>query len=80
MKVEMGREAVVVYTTLHRIEGDLHVPFTARLSDRLNQARDFLPVTSARVFTLDGQPAFEAPVVIINKMHVVMMTERHDAE
>jgi hypothetical protein len=79
MKVEMDHQAVVVYTALHRIEGDIHVPYTARLSDRLNQVKDFIPVTSAKVSTLDGQPAFAAPVVVVNKAHVVMITERHDA-
>ncbi|MDR7556487.1 MAG: hypothetical protein QN157_12885 [Armatimonadota bacterium] len=78
MKVQLDREQVVVFTPFHRIEGDLHLPSTARLSDRLNAAKDFLPITSARLFSLDGRLLYETEVVLVNKAHVVMMMERHE--
>ena len=76
MKIELERQPVVVWTTLHRIEGELPLPPTARISDRLNQGRDFVPITNARVYTLEGQFLYEAPVVLLNRQHVVMMLER----
>ena len=78
MKVEMDREQVIMFTPYHRIEGDLHLPSSARISDRLNQAKDFLPITSARVFTLDGRLLYETNVVMVHKSHVVMIMERHE--
>ncbi|MBI3997508.1 MAG: hypothetical protein HY355_00645 [Armatimonadetes bacterium] len=78
MKVELDREQVILFTPHHRIEGDLHLPATARLSDRLNAAKDFLPITSARVFSLDGRLLYETNVVLVHKAHVVMMMERHE--
>ncbi len=76
MKIELERQPVVVWTTLHRIEGELPLPPTARISDRLNQGRDFLPITNARVYTLDGQFLYDTPVVLLNRQQMVMMLER----
>ena len=76
MKIELERQPVVVWTTLHRIEGELPLPPTARISDRLNQGRDFVPITNARVYTLEGQFLYEAPVALLNRQQVVMMLER----
>lgn len=76
MKIELERQPIVVWTTLHRIEGELPLPPTARISDRLNQSRDFLPITNARVYSLDGQLLYEVPVAVLNRQQVVMMLER----
>jgi hypothetical protein len=78
MKAEMDREPIVIFTPYHRIEGDLHLASTQRLSDRMNQAKDFLPITSARVFSLDGRLLYEMNVVMVHKAYVVMMMERHE--
>ncbi len=76
MKIELERQPIVVWTVLHRIEGELPLPPTARISDRLNQGRDFVPITSARIYSLEGQFLFESPVVLLNRGQVVMMLER----
>ncbi len=76
MKIELERQPIVAWTLLHRIDGELPLPPTARISDRLNQARDFLPITNARVYTLDGKLLYEAPVALLNRQQVVMMLER----
>jgi hypothetical protein len=78
VKIELERQPVVVYTPLHRIEGELPMSATARISDRLNQDRDFLPLTNARVYTLDGRFLFESPVLLLNRQQVVMLLERDD--
>ena len=78
MKVEMDREHVVIFTPHHRIEGALHLSATQRLSDRMNQAKDFLPITGARVFSLDGRLLYETEVVMVHKAHVVLMMEHHE--
>jgi len=76
VKIELERQPIVVWTTLHRIEGELPLPPTARISDRLNQSRDFLPITNARVYSLEGQFLYESAVVLLNRNQVVMMLER----
>ncbi|MDR7419652.1 MAG: hypothetical protein QN178_12165 [Armatimonadota bacterium] len=78
MKVEMDREPVVLFTPHHRIEGELHLSATQRLSDRMNQAKEFLPITGAKVFSLDGRLLYESDVVMVHKAYVVMMMERHE--
>jgi hypothetical protein len=79
MKVEMDREQVIIFTVHHRIEGELHLPSTSRLSDRMNQAKDFLPITSARIYSMEGRLLYEIDAVMVHKAHVVMMMERHEA-
>ncbi len=79
MKVELDREQVVIFTPAHRIEGELHLPATARLSDRLNQAKDFLAITSARVYSLDDRLLYDARVLMLHKSHIVMLMERNEA-
>ncbi|HEV8339598.1 MAG TPA: hypothetical protein VGR25_08075 [bacterium] len=76
MKIELDRQPILLYTVLHRIEGDLPLPPTSRISDRLNQSRDFLPITNAKVYTLEGQFLYETEVLLLNKDQVVMMLER----
>ncbi len=78
MKAELDREHVIIFTPHHRIEGELHLPSTVRISDRLNQSKDFLPITNARVFALDGRLLYETSAVMVHKAHVVMMMERHE--
>lgn len=77
MKVQLDREQVIIFTVHHRIEGELHLPPTTRLSDRMNQAKDFLPITSSRIYSMDGRLLYETNVVMVHKAHVVMLMERH---
>ncbi|MGQ0570475.1 MAG: DUF6812 domain-containing protein [Armatimonadota bacterium] len=77
MKVQLDREQVIIFTVHHRIEGELHLPSTTRLSDRMNQAKDFLPITSSRIYSMDGRLLYETNVVMVHKAHVVMLMERH---
>lgn len=79
MKVELDRSYVIIYTPSHRIEGQVHLPSTARLSDRLNQAKDFMAITSARIFSHDGLLLYETDFVMVHKAHIVMLLERHGA-
>jgi hypothetical protein len=79
MKADLDREPVVMFTVHHRVEGDLHLPATTRLSDRMNQAKDFLPITNAKIYSLDGQLLYSTGVVMVHKTHVVLLMERHEA-
>jgi hypothetical protein len=78
MKVDLDREQVMIFAMHHRVEGDLHLPATTRLSDRMNQAKDFLPITNAKIYSLDGQLLYSTGVVMVHKTHVVMLMERHE--
>lgn len=78
MKVELDREQVIIFTIHHRVEGELHLPSTTRLSDRMNQAKDFLPITNARIYSVDGQLLYTTSAVMVHKTHVVMLMERHE--
>lgn len=79
MKVELDREQVMIFTPSHRIEGELHLPSSARISDRLNQAKEFLAITSARVYSFDDRLLYQTNFIMVHKSHIVMLMERHEA-
>jgi len=41
-----------------------------------SQGRDFVPITNAHVYTLEGQFLYDAPVALLNRQQIVMMLER----
>lgn len=44
----------VIQTTLHRIDGSIHVRLDGRVKDELDRGEPFLAVTGAKVYSLDG--------------------------
>lgn len=75
MKVSMVAQPVTIYTVHHRIDGEMPLPEYGRLSDRLNQGREFIPITRAAVSTLTGERLFALDVLMVNKAYVVMVHE-----
>lgn len=75
-RTPMVHQPVVVYTERHRIEGEVPLPEYGRLSDRLNQDREFLPVVNATVYSLQGLPLFTLDALMLNKAYVIMVHER----
>lgn len=63
---------VVVVTSAHRIEGDMHLLKDSRLTDLLNsKAKDFFALTNATVFDLSGGDAvYEAEYVAVSRSSI----------
>lgn len=65
---------VVLLTATYRIEGHIHVVPGGRLLDEINKERDFIPVTKASIYALDGEtPLDMLDFVAVNKTLVVMV-------
>lgn len=76
MATEPKNLPVVLYTALHRIEGEIVLLKGEHFSDKLNLTeRKFEAVLNARVYSLAGnQLVHEAPCVAVNKDHVLLVT------
>ncbi len=56
------RVRVMVITGAFRIEGEMHVLVGSRITDALNsKTKDFLALTDARVFSIDGAQPLYSP-------------------
>ncbi len=75
MDILMERRPITLYTPTQRIEGELHVPKDARVSDRLNQTRDFIPLTNARVYSLADRLLYARKALIVNKAFIVALDD-----
>jgi hypothetical protein len=76
MKIPKTPTSVVIFTQCHRIEGKIHTPAGARLTDFMNAstAQTFLPVTEARVYPLSGdQPLYTSDFLSVNRNHVTLI-------
>ncbi len=67
-------ERAVFETDRQLIEGDLTLPpagYQSRFSDSMNRGEfDFVPLTNARVTSLDDGKVSELPFVVLSKRHI----------
>ncbi len=71
---------VRIQTITHQITGDVYIEHDRRIKDELEFAEQFIAVTSAKVFKLDGTLAYDAPFVTINRNHIVWLALEDDPE
>lgn len=65
---------VILLTSTYRVEGYIHVVPGGRLLDEVNKEREFIPVTKASIYALDGEAPLDIlDFVAINKNQVVMI-------
>jgi hypothetical protein len=79
MSSETRQQRVVLETDRYRIIGDVILPaegFHSRLSDLLNrESVNFIPLTNARVSSLDGGGIEERPFIAVARQHVQVAYE-----
>ncbi|TAK11025.1 MAG: hypothetical protein EPO32_13410 [Anaerolineae bacterium] len=73
-------EAVVIQTTLNRIEGDVHIRPDERLKDELNHAEPFLAITDAIIYDLNGVEIRRTAFVAVNRGAIQWVTPKDDSE
>ena len=61
----------IIQTTMHRIEGYVHIRLDGRLKDELDRNEAFLPVTNVKVFNTDGSILYEAEFLSIARQQIV---------
>lgn len=63
--------SVVIQTSTHRIEGDIHVRAEGRLIDELDSEEKFLAVTNAVILSQDGTCLYKTGFISISRSQIV---------
>jgi len=76
----ISKEAVVciIQTLMHRIRGSVHVRIGERLKDEIDQSKQFIAITDATVYSLQGQMLYDSDFVILNRDHIVWLLPEED--
>ncbi len=62
-----------IQTVTHHIRGNIHVRKGDRLSDEINQPNLFLPVTSAEIYSPEGDILYRSNFLALNREHIVWL-------
>lgn len=75
LRIPKERREVIIFTRNHKIEGEMYLLMDSRVSDELNvRVREFIPVTNAKVFTLNGDCLlYSADFLSVNKHSIDMV-------
>ena len=69
----------IIQTTMHRVEGLVHVRRGGRLKDELDVNEAFLAVTNARVLRNDGSLLYEAEFLSIARAQIIWVMPIEDS-
>jgi hypothetical protein len=78
MKSHKDQLKVSIFTANHKIVGIIHLYENSRLSDILNTenlAKDFIPITDARITDFRTGKTTEVKFISINKNHIEIVIE-----
>lgn len=64
---------VVIQTIFGRIEGFFYVMAGARLKDEINNAEQFIAITNAKIYNLDGNGEFSCEFLSLNRDHIIWL-------
>lgn len=76
MPIKTAKEKirVIVITAHMRLEGDMHVVPGGRLLDEINKEREFLPVTDATIYDVQGENVIDTlEFIAINKHQILLI-------
>lgn len=61
----------IIQTSIHQIQGSLHVHTDERVKDDLNQNEKFAAITDAKIFDLQGNKIYDAEFMLINRDQII---------
>ena len=62
---------VVIQTSMHKIDGFMHVRPDDRIKDEINQDERFLAVTEATIYSLDGNVLDNVEFLAVNREQII---------
>ena len=74
MAEDEGRTKVTILTGAYRIKGYIHLFPNSRVTDYMNESKDFIAVTSAEVWEVDGRQIFTMPFINVSRNHIQIVT------
>ncbi len=70
---------VTIQLKTHRIHGNVHVRPEERLKDEMDRSLGFIAVTSAEVFSVDGNNLeFQTDFMLVNNHEIIWITPDED--
>ena len=76
MATQETRTKVVILTGTYRIKGYIDLVPGARVTDFMVQAKDFIALTDAEVWELEGRQVFTAPFINVSREHIEVVRAR----
>lgn len=71
--------AVIIQTSLNRIEGAIHARPGERLKDELNHQDRFVAITDAVIYDLSGQEVQRNDLLLLNRDAILWVLPRTEA-
>ena len=63
----------LIQTVTNRVKGFIHIRNEERISDELNQSAQFIAVTEATIYDLNGLELYRSPFLAINRDQIVWL-------
>lgn len=74
IKTTKEKIRVIIITSSMRLEGDMHVVPGGRLLDEINKEREFLPVTAATIYDVQGENIIDTlEFIAVNKHQILFI-------
>lgn len=73
-------EKATIQTHDQRIHGEIHIRMDERILDELNKPDEFIAITNAIVFDLQGTPVYTTRFLAVNKKQIVWILPDIDME
>lgn len=77
-RVTKEQVPVVIQTVFGRIEGFFYVMAGARLKDEINNAEQFIAITNAKIYDLDGGCELVCEFLSLNRDHIIWLAPQAD--
>jgi hypothetical protein len=74
MAQDEGKTKVTILTGSYRIKGYIHLFPDSRVTDYMNESKDFIAVTGAEVWEVDGPQVFTMPFINVSRNHIQIVT------
>lgn len=68
----------VIQTSLHRIEGSIHIRMDERVKDELDRNEPFLAVTNAKIFDSNGAVLYETDFMTVSRSQIIWVIPNED--
>jgi hypothetical protein len=72
--------SAIIQTVTHRITGKIFVRVGERIRDELNQAVQFLAVTDAVIYDLQGDISYKSDFITVNRDHIIWIMPEEQPE
>ena len=67
---DANKTKVIILTGNYRIKGKINIPTGVRITDYILEAKDFVAITDATVWNLDGDQLIKQSFIDVSREHI----------